>query len=80
MNMDKQVKLRLYGIVTLVIAFFCFIMTGTFGIEDNYLRLDLGALTGIIEDIIYAISALIAFIGGIIILKSLQSEKTGESS
>ncbi|MFQ5981120.1 MAG: hypothetical protein ACE5OZ_23510 [Candidatus Heimdallarchaeota archaeon] len=78
--MDEQVKLRLYGIVILVVALFCLVMTGTFGDEDNLLGLDLGALTGIIEDVIYVISALVAFSGGIIILKSLQSEKTGENS
>ena len=78
--MDEKMKLRIYGIIILVVALFCLVMTGTFGDEDNLLALDLGATTGIIEDVIYVISALVAFSGGIIILKSLQSEKTVENS
>jgi hypothetical protein len=73
--MDENTKLRIYGIITLVTALFCLVLTGTFGSDDNLLGLDLGGLSWV-EDIIYVISALFAFGGGIIILKSLQSEKT----
>lgn len=71
--MDERIKLRIYGVTVLVAALFCLITTGTFGDADNLLGLDLGGLSWI-EDVIYVISALFAFGGGIIILKSLQSE------
>ncbi|MFW9914669.1 MAG: hypothetical protein ACFFGZ_03575 [Candidatus Thorarchaeota archaeon] len=71
--MDERMKLRIDGIIVLVVALICLVMTGTFGDADNLLGLDLGGLSWI-EDVIYVISALVAFGGGIIILKSLQSE------
>ena len=73
--MDDRTRLRISGVFILVVSMTILLLTGTFGKEDNLLGLDLSGFEWV-EDVVYVVTALVAFIGGIIILKSLQSDRT----